>query len=136
MSQLFKSFEVYEVYINSSVLLDLSLYDLTETVVRSFRLVKTSNAYVQFYLDVVLDYTQKKGSDISGFLNYFDKKKDTLSIVSPNGQDAVQIMTIHKAKGLEFPVVIFPYADLDIYSEKEPKEWFSLEKENFKKLFI
>jgi len=131
VSQLFKSFEVYEVYINSSVLLDLSLYDLTETVVRSFRLVKTSNAYVQFYLDVVLDYTQKKGSDISGFLNYFDKKKDTLSIVSPNGQDAVQIMTIHKAKGLEFPVVIFPYADLDIYSEKEPKEWFSLEKENF-----
>ena len=129
--QLFKSFEVFEVYINSNSLLDLSLYDLTESIVRNFGLVKTSNAYVQFYLDIVLDYTQKKGSDISGFLNYFDKKKDSLSIVSPSGQNAVQIMTIHKAKGLEFPVVIFPYADLDIYSEKEPKEWFPLEKENF-----
>ena len=129
--QLFKSFEVFDVYINSNSLLDLSLYDLTESIVRNFSLVKTSNAYVQFYLDVVLDYTQKKGSDISGFLNYFDKKKDSLSIVSPSGQNAVQIMTIHKAKGLEFPVVIFPYADLDIYSEKEPKEWFPLEKENF-----
>lgn len=129
--QLFKSFEVFDVYLNSNSLLDLSLYDLTESIVRNFSLVKTSNAYVQFYLDIVLDYTQKKGSDISGFLNYFDKKKDTLSIVSPSGQNAVQIMTIHKAKGLEFPVVIFPYADLDIYSEKEPKEWFPLEKENF-----
>ncbi len=131
IAQLFKSFAVFDVSINSNALLDLSLYDLTETIVRSFRLVKTSNAYVQFYLDVVLDYTQKKGSDISGFLNYFDKKKDSLSIVSPRGQNAVQIMTIHKAKGLEFPVVIFPYADLDIYSEKEPKEWFPLEKQSF-----
>lgn len=131
VAQLFKSFEVFEVYMNSNSLLDLSLYDLTETIVRNFKLVKSSNAYVQFYLDIVLDYTQKKGSDISGFLNYFDKKKDSLSIVSPSGQNAVQIMTIHKAKGLEFPVVIFPYADLDIYSEKEAKEWFPLEQENF-----
>jgi ATP-dependent exoDNAse (exonuclease V) beta subunit len=36
-------------------------------------------------------------------------------------------MTIHKSKGLEFPVVIFPYADLDIYREIEPKEWFPLD---------
>ena len=32
-------------------------------------------------------------------------------------------MTVHKAKGLEFPVVIFPFADLNIYKELEPKEW-------------
>ena len=35
-------------------------------------------------------------------------------------------MTIHKSKGLEFPVVIFPYADLDIYREIEPKEWLEI----------
>ena len=40
-------------------------------------------------------------------------------------------MTIHKSKGLEFPVVIFPYADLDIYRELEPKEWFSIDKEKY-----
>ena len=40
-------------------------------------------------------------------------------------------MTIHKSKGLEFPVVVFPFADLDIYRELEPKEWFPLEKENY-----
>ena len=128
-SQLFKSFEVFGILINSHQLLQLPLFDLAETIVRSFHLVEKSNAYVQFYLDVVLEFSQKKGSDIAGFLEYFDKKKDKLSIVSPTGQNAVQIMTIHKSKGLEFPVVIFPYADLDIYRELEPKEWFPINKD-------
>jgi ATP-dependent exoDNAse (exonuclease V) beta subunit len=129
--QLFKAFETFNIQINSNTLLQLPLFDLAETIVRSFELVKTSNAYIQFYLDIVLDFSQKKGSDISGFLDYFDKKKDSLSIVSPKGQNAVQIMTIHKSKGLEFPVVIFPFADLDIYRELEPKEWFPLNKETY-----
>jgi ATP-dependent exoDNAse (exonuclease V) beta subunit len=131
ISELFKSFEFFHVYIDGNNLLQLPLFDLAETIVRSFNLVKTSNAYVQFYLDAVLDFSQKKGSDIPGFLDYFDKKKDSLSIVSPKGQNAVQIMTIHKSKGLEFPVVIFPYADLDIYRELEPKEWFPINKETY-----
>lgn len=131
LSQLFKSFEIFGVYINHSYLLQLPLFDSVETILRSFNLINTSNAYLQFYLDLVLEYSEKKGSDIAGFLNYFENKKETLSIVSPKGQNAVQIMTIHKSKGLEFPVVIFPYADLDIYMELEPKEWFSINKETY-----
>jgi ATP-dependent exoDNAse (exonuclease V) beta subunit len=99
--------------------------------VRSFILVKTSNAYIQFYLDVVLDYSLKQSASLSGFIEYFEKKKDTLNIVSPLTQDAIQIMTIHKSKGLEFPVVIFPYADLDIYKEIDPKEWYPLNAEYY-----
>ncbi len=128
---LFKSLEEYNIIINSPTLLQLPLYDLAETIIRAFSLVKISNAYIQFYLDIVLDFTQKKGSDITEFLNYFEKKKESLSIISPQGQDAIQIMTIHKSKGLEFPVVIFPYADLDIYKELDAKEWFSLDKQKY-----
>jgi len=131
ISEFFKSFENYNIFINGDTLLQLPLYDLAETIVRSFNLVETSNAYIQFYLDIVLDFSQKKGSDISAFLEYFDKKKENLSIISPKGQDAVQIMTIHKSKGLEFPVVIFPYVDLDIYREIEPKEWLEIDKEKY-----
>ncbi|MFL1012375.1 UvrD-helicase domain-containing protein [Flavisericum labens] len=130
-SELLKSLKNHDIFIKTSDLLKLPLYDLNETIVRSFNLIKNTNGYVQFYLDVVLDFSQKKGSDISGFLEYFEKKKDNLSIVSPLGQDAVQIMTIHKSKGLEFPVVIFPYADLEIYREKEPKEWFQINPDKY-----
>ncbi|WP_372752758.1 UvrD-helicase domain-containing protein [Mariniflexile sp.] len=127
--QFFKSFETFNIHISKQQLLQLPLFDLAETIVRSFNLVEKSNAYIQFYLDVVLEFSNKKGSNISGFLEYFEKKKESLSIVSPVGQDAIQIMTIHKSKGLEFPVVIFPYADLDIYKEIEPKEWLPINKE-------
>ena len=128
---LFKSFETFNIFIDPNKLLQLALYDLAETIVRSFNLVPKSNAYVQFYLDLVLDFTHKKESNLAEFLSYFDKKKDNLSIVTPKGKNAVQIMTIHKSKGLEFPVVIFPFADLDIYKEIEPKVWFPLDKTKF-----
>ena len=40
-------------------------------------------------------------------------------------------MTIHKAKGLEFPVVIFPYANVGIYNEIEAKTWFPINTDLF-----
>ncbi|MGB5418652.1 UvrD-helicase domain-containing protein, partial [Algibacter sp.] len=84
--KLLKSLDVFNIFIDSRTLLNLPLYDLTETIVRNFKLVNKSNAYIQFYLDIVLDFSQKKGTNISGFLDYFDKKKDKLSIISPQGQ--------------------------------------------------
>ena len=126
LNHFFKSFETFNIQLDNKTLLQQPLFDMVEAIVRTFNLIETSNAYVQFYLDIVLDYSQKHITDLSGFIEYFKSKKDSLSIVSPQNQDAVQIMTIHKSKGLEFPVVIFPYAELDIYKEIEPKEWFEL----------
>ncbi|MBU3820552.1 UvrD-helicase domain-containing protein [Flavobacteriaceae bacterium XHP0103] len=131
LSQLFKSLETYGVFINAAVLLQSPLYDTVEAIVRAFNLAKTPSAYIQFYLDFVLEYSQKNGADLHGFLAYYEKKKETLSIVSAKDENAVQIMTIHKSKGLEFPVVIFPFADLDIYAEREPKAWYSLNPEEY-----
>jgi ATP-dependent exoDNAse (exonuclease V) beta subunit len=39
-------------------------------------------------------------------LNFWDKNAEKFSIPSPEGNNAVRIMTIHKSKGLEFPVII------------------------------
>ena len=43
-------------------------------------------------------------------------------------------MTIHKSKGLEFPIVIFP-CDLDIYKEIKPKVWLKAV-ENFPEFMV
>ena len=127
----FESFKLFDIDCDPTQLVQLSLYDLAESIVRGFNLTKKSNAYIQYFLDIILEFSQKKISDIPGFLDYYDTKKDSLNIVSPSNQNAIQIMTIHKSKGLEFPVVIFPYAQLEIYREMEPKEWFPLDQSQF-----
>ncbi|MFH4966650.1 UvrD-helicase domain-containing protein [Gaetbulibacter sp. M240] len=131
LAELFKALEKFDISLNSDALVQLPFYDLVETLIRGFGLTAKPNAYLQFFLDVVLEFSQKRGSDMAEFLNYFETNKDKLSIVSPVGQNAVQIMTIHKSKGLEFPVVILPYADLDIYREIDPKLWFHINPEMY-----
>ncbi|WP_299212787.1 UvrD-helicase domain-containing protein [uncultured Aquimarina sp.] len=107
------------------------LYEGVEYIINSFNLTSVSPAYVQFLLDVIFGYTQKHAEGIIGFLSYWDHKKDKLSIIAPEGEEAIQIMTIHKAKGLEFPCVIYPYANIDIYREIEPKTWLPVTKKDF-----
>lgn len=131
-SEIFESFATHDIHLNYQQLLQQSIYEAAESLIRSFKLCETApDAYIQFYLDAVLDYSNKQLSDISGFLEYFETKKETLSISMPSHLNAVSIMTIHKSKGLEFPVVIFPFADLDVYRELEPKEWFPIDKTNY-----
>lgn len=125
----FKDLENYQIYFTLSNFFQLPFYEKIEEIVRSFKLVTTSDAYVQFFLDVVLEQ-QRKETSIQDFLDFWTLKKDKLSIVAPESTDAVQIMTIHKSKGLEFPVVIFP-CDVDIYNKIKPKVWLDELPEHF-----
>ena len=42
---------------------------------------------------------------------------------TPKGLNAIQILTIHKAKGLEFPVVILPFLDDPIQGSHRTQVW-------------
>ena len=131
VQKMFENLSSYNLYFDFKRFMQLPIYEAAETVVREFQLNLESNAYLQFFMDEVLTFTQKQNSSLSEFVTYWDLKKDKLSIVSPQGNDAVQIMTIHKSKGLEFPVVIFPFANQNIYFDMSPKTWFPVEEKEY-----
>lgn len=97
----------------------MALYELTEEIIRLFQLNKSPDAYLQFFLDEVLQYSLKKNNNLADFLDYWDEKKEVASLIIPEGMDAVQIMTIHRSKGLEFPVVILPFANGRVKNGKD-----------------
>ena len=88
----------------------LPVFDLFIILVRSFCQASANDPYIQFLLNSVLKFSTEVSSSAPDFLEWWDTQKEKLSVVMPSGYDAVQVMTIHKAKGLQFPVVIYPFA--------------------------
>ncbi len=119
----FKLIAAYNIQFDVENFTKLPFYEKIEEIIRTFYLAEESDAYIQFFLDVVFEQ-QKQGTEIQQFLDFWNLKKDKLSIVAPEAENAVQIMTIHKSKGLEFPVVIFPY-NIEIYRQINPKTWLT-----------
>lgn len=70
--------------------------------------------FLAAFQDAVTDYCDMHAADVGSFLAWWRAKSDTLSITSPADLDAVQILTIHKSKGLEFPCVILPQISEDM----------------------
>ena len=136
---LFKILNDFQMNFNPLEIAQLPLYESVEYILRSVNFNEVSDAYLQFFLDEVLKFSLKKSTDIRAFLKFWNDKKDKLSIVVPEEKNAVQIMTIHKSKGLEFPVVIFPY-DLDVYRDMGSKGWYPIENlsdfNNFETLLV
>lgn len=103
-----------------------SLYVTTEYIIDHFIKEKKTLSYVQYFMDLVLERTVRLQSSISDFITYWEDNYEKLSIPSPENTNAVKMMTIHKSKGLEFPVVIFPFAEED-YSRSRDKIWVEIE---------
>jgi len=107
----------------------LALYELVEKFIEVFKLLENQPGleYLFRFLDLVLEFSQQTGSSLADFLETWKEKKDDLSISLPEGIDAITLTTIHRSKGLEFPVVIVPFVDwkLDLDGKKD-KIWVDL----------
>lgn len=92
-----------------------SLPELCELLLRSLVAADPSCLdgqvlYIQSFMDMVQEWTAVNGDNLHHFLKFWDdecKKK----ISSPEDSAAVRVITVHKSKGLEFPYVVFPFAE-------------------------
>ncbi|MBP3762351.1 MAG: UvrD-helicase domain-containing protein [Bacteroidales bacterium] len=93
---------------NPDVLLSLDLYDCCEQLLRLLRLDGVDTPYVASLLNRAAAFSARHMQSIGDFLRWFDDHPDLSAACSDEG-DAVRLLTIHKAKGLDAPVVICPF---------------------------
>jgi ATP-dependent exoDNAse (exonuclease V) beta subunit len=102
------------------------LYDLCANLLRIFHFDTIYDAFLNFFMEEVFKSQSGIREGIADFLTYWNKRQDKLAVMSVSG-NAVKIMTIHKSKGLEFPVVIYPEAIIDLdeklNASKAAEEW-------------
>lgn len=136
-SEVMQDLVTYGIHFQVNVFYTLPLYDAVEYCIRVFEMNSKSDVYLLYFLEIVLDFQSSMGSDFIGFLEYWEQKREQLSISVPENKNAVKIMSVHKSKGLQFPVVIFPY-DLEIYKVRNDKVWYQMEEsmEDFDKVLI
>ena len=103
--------------LNCDQLRHLGLYDCIEDAIRMLQLNGIETAYTATLLNVAAKYSSTHREDLPEFLEWFEQQKDRLSTSTANDLDAIQLMTIHKAKGLESPIVLYP-----VLKKREPQD--------------
>lgn len=78
------------------------------------------SAYIFNFLDALVSYINDHSSDIKDFISFWDDVLSERSI-AVNVEDAVHVMTIHKAKGLEGHTVFIPFADFLLENSQHDK---------------
>lgn len=89
------------------------LFEVIENLIALFELEAQEEtfAYLQAFQDLILEYIQQENTDLISFLEWWDETGKTQSIKIPEAMNAMRIMTIHKSKGLQFPLVLVPFCN-------------------------
>lgn len=108
------------------------IYDLTESLLRIFGLLDSADVYLLRFLDVIKKYSDENSGDVYGFINWWEDHKEENTVIVPEEEDAIRVMTIHKAKGLQAPVVYIPFANWDFtINQQSSLMWVSSDKKPF-----
>jgi ATP-dependent helicase/nuclease subunit A len=82
------------------------------------RLGPDANDPIDEFVSLALAYEREHAPSLQGFLHWLEAGRQEVKRDMELGQDAVRVMTVHGAKGLQAPVVILP----DTMQTPQPKQ--------------
>ena len=87
-----------------------SLTDMCECILKGMPSdeVNSDTLYVLAFMDLVRDFVSRNGNSLHSFLEFWEDEGASRKIASPEGANAITVITIHKAKGLDYPFVVVP----------------------------
>ncbi len=116
--------------------LQLPLPELVEILIDSYGLKNLSEhlPYLLAFRDLTANASRMGEKGIIAFLTWWDEDGLKKSLPSPEGVDAIQIITIHKSKGLAFRAVFVPFCNWEIKGKTNSTFWVSSEDTVYKEL--
>ncbi|HEU6438569.1 MAG TPA: UvrD-helicase domain-containing protein [Nitratidesulfovibrio sp.] len=87
-------------------------YDTVREIFERFRVAQRHPediGYVRRFLEVVHNAESRGLTSLATFLEFWVESGGEEKVPMPEAMDAVRVMTMHKSKGLEFPVVVIPF---------------------------
>lgn len=99
----------------------LSIYDQIDYLVRILGLSR-EDLYIDKLMNSAYEFQHRFGHQTGRFIEYMEDKIMSSSVVPSDQNEAITIMTIHKSKGLQFPVVIIPKK---IDNKKDSSLWLN-----------
>ena len=113
--------EVLELYKEMFIYKDVyGLNQVLETLLKKTMYIQTTLlkengrqkfANIDKFVEMAKEYEAKHTGNLNEFLGYIDdisENDESLGQIESDNTDAVKLLTIHKSKGLEFPVVVIP----------------------------
>lgn len=82
-------------------------------------------AYLLGLEDRIIQFIQKYKTGLSDFIHVWNENADKYMLSASDDTNGVKLMTIHKSKGLEFPIVIYLAKDTNVASSHREKIWVS-----------
>lgn len=103
----------FDEFFGSSGLKQKSVYELCDMLIVHFNLTLLISElpFILAFQDMLQEYVRREPADLHSFLLWWEEHKYKRVINMPEGQDAIRLMTLHTAKGLEFEIVIVPFGD-------------------------
>ena len=86
-------------------------FEIVETLINRLGLNKEENVpFLIAFRNVVHDFSDKS-TDLQAFLDYWDERGCGETLKIPENQNAMEIITVHKSKGLESDYIFIPFCN-------------------------
>ncbi len=104
-----------------------SIHDLIGKFCDLAKIDPLDNHYVHHLLDMAFQFDLRYGPDLQLFIEQYKQSGYKSPVQLPESDDALTIMSIHKSKGLEFPVVMLPNISMGNPDKDKQKYYVEIE---------